>query len=156
MPPPVGVAVCGGGGDAVRRRWCWNRRAVVPVNVFAVAVRRAALCVCVCCAVRRRRQRWTTTPTRARTHASDSVSGGKKVSRAQGRRRRWITRGRHSSRAKSIRASTPPPPSSTPQNTAPAELYHHAQIRHPKQRFPADGRPMRSAPHSDCTKTSRK
>lgn len=154
MPPPVGVAVCGGGGDAVRRRWCWNRRAVVPVNVFAVAVRRAALCVCVCCAVRRRR--CTTTPTRARTHASDSVSGGKKVSRAQGRRRRWITRGRHSSRAKSIRASTPPPPSSTPQNTAPAELYHHAQIRHPKQRFPAGGRPMRSAPHSDWTKTSRK
>lgn len=95
-------------------------------------------------------RQWTTTPTNAHTHAGDGCSGGKKVSSAQGRRR--ITRGRHSSRAKSIRASTPPPHSHPiPYNRSrhSAKLYPRANPT-PLAAVSCRRRPMRSARLTDC------
>lgn len=141
MPPSVGAAVSG--GDAVRRRWCCNRCAVVSPWSRCASDR------CACAFAVRRRWQWTTTPMNAHTHASDGCSGGKKVSSAQ--RRRRITRGRHSSRAKSIRASAPLPhshPIPYNRNRHSAKLYPRANSS-PLTAVSCWRRPMRSARCTD-------
>jgi len=146
-----------------KSRKCHCRSAVVMLSAVAGAATDArsspwSWCAsdrCACAFAVRRWWQWTTTPINAHRHASDSDSGGKKVSSAQGRRR--ITRGRHSSRAKSIRASTPLPYS----HPIPYNRSHHSAKLYPRASpLPLTAvscrrRPMRSARRTDWIKPSK-